>query len=101
MEFGYDAFRRLEAAIRFLALGRGDIKVRLSDAWCRLSELSLYPMPPWLEIEFRKLDNRWRSFVVPEGTGAIARAVESLTEDECFDEADKIWDWYTRYRDSG
>ena len=95
--FNYDVFRRLEYAVMILATGRGDIKERLTRAWRRFSELRMYPTPFWLKKEVEMLSARWES-QRPHEEGTIYVTVEKMSLDECVDEAEKIWDWYNKYR---
>ena len=97
------AYQRLHYAAQDLALGEGNIRERLREAWMRTSELRLavslsddrFVLPDWLAEEVKDLDDFWGQFDTPQ----IPAAVESLSVAECRKEAEKVWDWFLRLHD--
>ena len=52
------ALRKLEEALHVLAVGHGDVRSRLADAWLNLGQLTERDFPPDLQPMFQSVERR-------------------------------------------
>ncbi len=90
------AKEKLHVAVRTLAVSTDDIQNRLADAYSSsLSLIGKDDLPADLQEELTAIHQQITRVPAKGDEGTIRATVNTMSDDECLDLADKIFDMYS------
>lgn len=94
------AYQHMHSAMRRLVSDDAGIRKRLTEGWYHFATVAMIglnendpaTLPDWLLEEAVRLREVWGRYDQPQ----IPNAIDDMSDDECREEAENLWEWYDR-----